>query len=284
MNVTLEQARALDALARHGTLAAAAASLHKQHSALVYSLKQLEIQTDLELLDRSGYRVRFTIAGERVLGECRKLLAAAENLSRTCRAIKTGWEPRVRLVFDGVFPVSAILDAIRAMAALPTRVEVFAEFLDGVEHAFHEREADLMISVLPPKAALERVPLPRLGAHLVARKGHPLTKKRRATDADLRAYPLLTVRGSDPRLMLPTARLELQAAMHLNDFHTKREAILAGIGYGWLPEVLDSPRLERVRYVGGSAHEFAPHAYFRADHPLGRAAKLVVDSLRQASF
>ncbi len=28
--------------------------------------------------------------------------------------------------------------------------------------------------------------------------------------------------------------------MQLNDFHTKREAILAGIGYGWLPEYLDS--------------------------------------------
>ncbi len=279
MHVTLEQARALDALARHGTLAKAAASLKKQHSALVYSLKQLELQTDLALLDRSGYRIRFTTAGERVLGECRKMLTAAENLARTCRAIKTGWEPRVRVVFDGIFPVTPILGAIKAMAGVPTQVDVFAEFLDGVERAFAEHDADLMISVLPPKEPFERARLSPLVAHLVAHRNHPLCKKARVTERDLAEYPLLTVRGSDPRLALPTARLERQASMHLNDFHTKREALLAGLGYGWLPEYLDSPKLARVRFAGGSRHLFEPHVFWRHERDLGRAARLVVDSL-----
>jgi DNA-binding transcriptional LysR family regulator len=279
MNVTLEQARALDALARHGTLAKAAISLDKRHSALVYSLKQLELQTDLVLFDRTGYRIRFTSAGERVLGECRKLLDAADNLERTCRTIKTGWEPRVRIVFDGIHPVGAILSAIKAMSDVPTRIEVWADFLDGVERAFREREADLMISVLPPDAPLERVRLRPLVAHLVAHRDHPLARKRRVTEEELRAYPLLTVRGSDPRLALSTSRLEGLASMHLNDFHTKREAILAGIGYGWLPAYLDSPRLARVRFTRGHRHVFEPHVYWRTEHTLGRAARLVIDSL-----
>ncbi len=279
MHLTLEQARAFDALARHGTLTKAAASMKKRHSAIVYSLKQLELQTDLALLDRSGYRIRFTSAGERVLGECRKMLHAAENLERTCRAIKTGWEPRVRVVFDGIYPVSAILGAIKAMAGVPTHVEVFADFLDGVERAFVERDADLVISVLPPKEALERARLPPLVARLVAHRDHPLAKKRRVTERDLHAWPLLTVRGSDPRLALPTSRLERQASMHLNDFHTKREAILAGLGYGWLPEYLDSPKLGPVRFVSGDRHVFRPHVAWRGERDLGRAAKLVVASL-----
>ena len=60
MFATLDQARALDALARAGTYAAAAKLLSKQHSAVVYAVQQLESQTELQLLDRSGYRTKLT--------------------------------------------------------------------------------------------------------------------------------------------------------------------------------------------------------------------------------
>ena len=53
MVVTLDQARALDALALHGTFAKAAAALHKQHTAVLYALRTLEAQTGLALLDRA---------------------------------------------------------------------------------------------------------------------------------------------------------------------------------------------------------------------------------------
>ncbi len=85
MNVTLDQARALDALARHGTFAAAAEMLHKGHTAVLYALRTLEEQTELVLLDRRGYRTRLTPAGERVLEHCRKLLAAERELEAALR-------------------------------------------------------------------------------------------------------------------------------------------------------------------------------------------------------
>jgi DNA-binding transcriptional LysR family regulator len=40
--VTLDQARVLDALARHGTLQRAATALGKGHSSVIYALKTLE--------------------------------------------------------------------------------------------------------------------------------------------------------------------------------------------------------------------------------------------------
>ncbi len=55
--VTLEQARVLDALARTGSLQAAAKALAKGHPAVLYSLKTLEDAVGLRLLDRSGYRL-----------------------------------------------------------------------------------------------------------------------------------------------------------------------------------------------------------------------------------
>ncbi len=287
MNITLDQARALDALARYRTLAKAAGALGKQHSALVYALRNLETQTGLTLLDRSGYRTRLTAAGERVLEECRRLLGVARDLELVCRTIQTGWEPSLRVVFDGIFPVRAMLAQLKALTAAkaPTRVDVFAEFLRGVEKAFFAREADLMISVLPPRDGhLTGTPLPELGAYLVAHRTHPLTRKRKATLDDLREHTLLTVRGSDPRLLLSTAPLEPGATIQLNDFHSKREAILDGMGFGWLPDYLASADLEkgtlrRIPFELGDRHVFAPQVYSLRGRTLGRAAAAVVAGL-----
>lgn len=288
MHLTLDQARALDALARLGTFAAAAKVLGKQHPAVVYSVKQLEAQTGLALLDRSGYRTRLTRAGERVLEDCRRLIAVERELEATCHAIRTGWEPQLRIVFDGLFPASEILRHVAPIAAprTPTRVEVFAEFLSGVEAAFARHDADLMVSVLPPQQLqLVAMPLAPLPAHLVVARGHPLAKAKRVTAEALAAQPLLTVRGSDPRLQLSTARLEPHSTIHLNDFHTKKDALLAGMGYGWMPEYLVDKelargRLVRVAWSGANTHLFRPHVYHRADRSLGRAASAVVEGLR----
>ena len=144
--------RAPGALARHGTFAAAAQALHKGHTAVLYALRTLEEQTELTLLDRRGYRTRLTPAGERVLEHCRKLLAAERELENTCAEIRAGWEPTLRIVFDGIFPAEPLLRVVKQLRAegAGTRFHVSGEFLAGVEAAFIRDEADLMVSVLPP--------------------------------------------------------------------------------------------------------------------------------------
>jgi DNA-binding transcriptional LysR family regulator len=287
MNLTLEQARSLDALARAGTFAAAAKSLNKQHSALVYALRGLEAVTGLDLLDRRGYRTRLTPAGERVLDECRRLLAVEQGLEVLCHELKTGWEPRLRLVFDGVFPTERVLREVARVArpSTPTRFEVYAEFLSGVEATFLRLEADLMISVLPPQELrLGAAPLAPVEAVLVVHRDHPLAKRRRQRAADLEAHALLTVRGSDPRLRLSTSGLEQRSSIQLNDFHAKKAAILSGMGFGWLPRELAAPELKAgtlrlVRWEAASEHRFHPHAYHPLERPLGRAARAVVEGL-----
>ncbi len=74
MEFTLEQARALDAVARLGGFARAAAELKKGHTGVIYLIKTLEDRLNLKLLDRTGYRTRLTPTGNLVLAECRKLL------------------------------------------------------------------------------------------------------------------------------------------------------------------------------------------------------------------
>ncbi len=288
MEVTLDQARALDALARHGTFAKAAAALHKQHTAVLYALKGLEAQTGLALLDRTGYRTKLTAVGELVLAQCRRMLDAERELGALCEVIRTGWEPRLGIVFDGIVQADPVLRVVGELARerVPTRLTVTAEFLGGVEEAFVRAEADVMVSVLPPKTvSLRSQAMAPLRALLVARKGHPLVAKGAAvSDDDLRGQVLLVVRGSDPRLRLSTDALDVPTVVSLNDFHAKRTSLLDGLGYGWMPEHLIEKELRRgalvrVRWKAGSTHTYQPHVYTRAGQAPGRAAQRVIDAL-----
>lgn len=282
--VTLEQARALDALDRAGTFAAAATRLRRGHTSVLYSIKTLEDALGFPVLDRSGYRTRLTPQGKRVLEGCRALLAAEAELAAAIAELRSGWEPSVGVVFDGIVPIDPLLRAVGRLIGekAPTRIDVRAEFLAGVEEAFERLGAHLMIAVVPPRATdLVAVPLAPVRASLVARADHPLARGRHA-EAALRGHLLLTVRGSDPRLELPTAGIEAQSTVHLNDFASKHAAILAGIGYGWLPDAmidaeLARGRLCRIRWTRPSTHLFAPRLYHRGQP--GPAARQLIAAL-----
>ncbi len=255
---------------------------------MLQSIRAFETETDLVLLDRRSYRTKLTPAGERVLASCRKILAAERDLVAACHEIKSGWEPSLKIVFDGVYPPDAILGVVGKLVRenVPTRVAVRAEFLDGVEAAFVRDEADLMISVLPPLGGrLRSVELATIGATLVAHRSHPLAKGKTVhSSGEMARHVLLTVRGGDPRLVLSTSSLEAQSTVHLNDFASKKAAIIGGVGYGWLPDYMTDEELRRgvlrrVRWEEASTHSFEPRLYHQADAHLGRAAERVLEAL-----
>jgi len=282
--VTLEQARALDALDRTGTFAAAAAELRRGHTSVLYLIKTLEDALGFAVVDRSGYRSVLSPHGRRVLEGCRALLAAEAELASSIALLRAGWEPSVSVVFDGIVPIDPLLRALGRLVGeqIPTKIDVRAEFLAGVEDAFERTAADVMIAVLPPRATgLVSIELPALPASLVAGSAHPLARGRHDVRA-LRRHLLLTVHGSDPRLELPTAAIEAHSTVHLNDFASKRSAILAGIGYGWLPDELAAGdlahgRLRRIRWTGAARHVFRPRLYHR--RTVGRAAGHLIAAL-----
>jgi DNA-binding transcriptional LysR family regulator len=141
----------------------------------------------------------------------------------------------------------------------------------------------MVISVLPVRlAGLTVVALPRLEARLVAHRRHPLAKLKKVSTDDLAQHVLLTVKGSDPRLQLPTARLDEQSQVHLSDFHAKKAAIVAGIGFGWLPDWLINRELRQGALVAlklqqGSVHSFEPRLAHRGQ--LGPAGRLLLERL-----
>lgn len=74
MKPLLDVLMILDALEKEGSFAAASAKLYKTPSALSYTVHKLESDLNIQLLDRSGHRAKFTRTGKMLLEKGREVL------------------------------------------------------------------------------------------------------------------------------------------------------------------------------------------------------------------
>ncbi|EZB56309.1 hypothetical protein BY61_11445 [Escherichia coli O157:H7 str. K1792] len=75
MKPLLDVLMILDALEKEGSFAAASAKLYKTPSALSYTVHKLESDLNIQLLDRSGHRAKFTRTGKMLLEKGREVHA-----------------------------------------------------------------------------------------------------------------------------------------------------------------------------------------------------------------
>ena len=278
MRPDIDALEALDAVITEGGFAAAGLRLHKVPSAVNYQIRKLEEQLGVTLLDRSGYRVRLTDAGSLVLAEGRRLLAQADHVVAVAAEFAAGWEARLTVIIDGILPLAPTLAALKTMAVerVPTRIQVRVEFLGGVQRRSQSEQAEVMlVKDYVPNPEWVAMPLPEIECLLLVAAEHPLAGRRDVGLTELHEHVELSVQDSgaraDDRHMFGGDRVFL-----LSDFGAKREALLAGVGYGWMPqylvaEDLAAGRLIEVHYVGGSRYRFTPHLIRRDDRTPGRA-------------
>lgn len=95
MKPLLDVLMILDALEKEGSFAAASAKLYKTPSALSYTVHKLESDLNIQLLDRSGHRAKFTRTGKMLLEKGRKFCIPCGNWksrrSNCMKAGKTSW-------------------------------------------------------------------------------------------------------------------------------------------------------------------------------------------------
>ncbi len=290
MRLDLDAMEALDAVVRCGGLARAAAELHKVPSAVSYQLRRLEQQLRVPLLDRAGYRVRLTPVGEAVLAQGRRLLAQARQVESLAREFADAWEPRLLVIVDGILPVKPALAAFKTLAdeGAPTRFQLKVEFQRGVQFCFERDDADFMVvkdyEARPYLAAEE---LPTVECVLCVGPRHPLAARRAVSLDDLQDHVELSVQDSSGRQDDPHG-FGGERVFYLSGFDAKKEALLMGAGFGWMPLALvrtdlRARRLRELRYRGGSRYRFTPRLVHRLDRPPGRAGRRLAQLLRVAS-
>jgi DNA-binding transcriptional LysR family regulator len=293
VKISLDAVEALDAVVRHGSFAAAAKAMRKAQSAVSYGIKQLEEGLGVALFDRRGHRAVLTDAGQMVLEEGRLILARVKRVESLAARFHEDWEPRVEAVVDGIFPMQPVMAALKRIIddGVPTSIQIKVEFLGGVQDRFEKDGADVMlVKDYVRSQGLVEHPLPDVEVILVAAAGHPLVSGDGVlTLADLQRHVELTVHdSSESRRLVDTRLFGGQRVFFLSDFFTKKQAVMMGLGFGWMPMYLVRDELSRgvlreVPYQGGSRYAFAPKLVHPRDKPLGRAGAMLLALLGATS-
>lgn len=294
MNITLEQLRSLEAIAAGGSFSAAAKALNKAQSAVSRDIAQLEAGLAISLFDRSGHRAKLTREGEALVAEGRVILARSRDLEHLAQRFSEGWEPRLKVIIDGILPMEPIMIALKTLAEekVPTRITTRVEFLGGVQDRFEKDKADLMlVNNFHRRPGLDARALPRQESVLVAASSHPLaegdgeTLKRRH---DLHEYVQLTVQDSsnNPHNLDPYL-FGGPRVYYLSDFYTKQRALLTGLGYGWMPmhlaaSDLASGKLVELKLDEATRYYFEPRMVTRVSQPLGRAGRRFLHLIQES--
>ncbi|MCJ1886773.1 LysR family transcriptional regulator [Pseudomonas sp. LA21] len=144
---TLHDLQCFAAVVEAGGFQAAAQQLHRSHPAIFAAVARLERQLGFELLDRSGYRVGLTAAGESFHHRAQGLLRELGNLRDHAAHLAAGEESELRVVLGDFCPRPALLERLaRFFAKEPqTRLQLYFESVSGPLERLLDDEADLIL-------------------------------------------------------------------------------------------------------------------------------------------
>lgn len=285
MRLDIETLKILDLIVRLGSFAKAADQLNRAQSAISYQVKKLEQHLGVNLFDRSKYRAELTPEGNAILTEGRRLLQQAHNLEVLAERFSQGWEPRLEIVIDGAVPMEPVMRALKRLSQMDvsTRVQLRTEFLSGCQRWFDKQSSDLMlVKDYQSTPYLVAKPLQPIDFRLVVSKEHPLASMQDVELKHLHEHIELTI--ADSGQLDPQSQDELQfggeRVFYLNGFMAKKESILLGLGFGWVPEYLIKDELANgelveLDFVGGACHTFTPRLVHSSERLLGRAGQLL---------
>lgn len=194
--MTLVQLRHLISLAQTGSFTRSAEALFLTQPALSRSIRALEDELGQPLFDRVGRRSVLTPFGAETLQRARQLVADADELAASGRALGDGQGGAVRIGLGAGPGAMLMTPLLRAMAtAHPNvHVEVARGHTDVLVAALRARELDARVvdaRALLPAPDLELThPVEMRGAFMV-REGHPLAQARGPLKFEaLRGFPI----------------------------------------------------------------------------------------------
>jgi DNA-binding transcriptional LysR family regulator len=269
LKISLEGLQVLDAIDRRGSIAGAAAELHRVASTISYAVAKLEQDLGVAVFERAGPRITPTPAGRELLKEGRYLLKAAQDLEHRVRRVATGWETQIAIGLESLLAPAALADDVREFYTIAdrTRLRITQEVMSGMWEALLDRRVDLLIAAAgegPSGGGYIAESLGTVPFVFAVAPEHPLADAAEPIDkAELRAHRAVAVGDSALRLPQRTVGLIFgQDTLTVPDIFSKYAFQMAGFGFGYLPEPYARPAIEAGRLIEKQVEERRPHENF----------------------
>jgi DNA-binding transcriptional LysR family regulator len=288
---TLDQLRVFLTVVEVGSFAGAARRLGRATSVISYSVANLEAQLGLPLFDREATRrPTLTEAGRTVLAEARTVAHGIDGLRAKVRGLLTGLEAEVHLAVDVLLPTPRVVDALQAFQAeFPTvTLRLHMEALGAVTQLVLNRTATIGVSgpLDMVTQGIERVAVGDVEMIPVAAPSHPLVASASGQPGAARDHVQLVLTDRSTLTEGQDFSVVGVRTWRLADIGAKHALLLAGIGWGNMPEPMVQEDLERGRLVHLNLPEFPGGSYrfsaiYRTDSPPGPAASWLIQRLRK---
>jgi DNA-binding transcriptional LysR family regulator len=284
---TLDQMSVLLAIVDTGSLAAAARRLGKAPSAVSYALDNLENQLGLSLFERVTTRhPKMTKRGEAVVADVRAVFERVDTLRARVKGMLDGLEAEVALVVDVMLPTERLVDALQAFRLqFPTvRLRLHVEALGGITELVTQGRAIVGISgsVHSGLEGLQHIPIGGVWMLPVAAPSHPLSENDANRRGDLKDHIQLVLTDRSPLTAGQDFGVRSDMTWRLADLGSKHALLLAGIGWGNMPEPvvredLANGRLVVLKIPDWLGAEYTFQAIYRTTVPPGPAASWLIE-------
>ena len=288
--MTLDQLKALDAVVLCGSIRAASQMLHKTPPAISTLIKNLEKDIDIQLLDRDGYRPSLTPEGEIFYAQARNVLSSIDDLRALSQRLEGSRELIVNIAINAVCPLGIILEVLQQIEHKypQTQVNVSTEQMGGAMERLKREEADIAITTNTGyiSSHMEARPLFTIPLFPVVHRDHPLAKfEGLISDQEVKRHSQIIVRDSSRYGETQTLDvIEGGKHSHVTDFAAKKAVIMAGLGWGGMPDYLvnteiDSGALKPIAVEGFATRHSEQFVIRHTDRVQGIVAREIWDSL-----
>ena len=288
--MTYEQLVVLHAIVTEGTFRGAAERLHKSQSAISHMLKKLEDEIDITLLSRKEYRPKLTSKGEVFYRQATRVIQQMQELGSMAKSLSASQEAEVFLAVTVTYPIKPLLKIVRDITALypATHIRLTRESMGGSIKRLLRNDADMIIATLDG-VPIEQVEAMPLSVVIISPVAHPDFEPARSshmkTIAQMQSYVQVVVADSSngefeqSRGLLPGG-----LRWTVSDITTKKEILLANMGWGGFPEHLIEDELKKGTLVRLNVEGYAPihshiHLIRRRDSQAGIVAQAIWERL-----
>ncbi|MCM2349908.1 MAG: LysR family transcriptional regulator [Bacteriovoracaceae bacterium] len=284
--MTFDQVLVFHRIIQAGSFKAAAAELHKTQPAISLAIKKLEEEMEVELFDRSGYRPELTVYGKAFFERSLKVLQGMNELEGLSQSFRREEEPEIVIAVDGISPLPKLLHLFKSFGKrFPhTKLNLGFDILSGSESRVLEREAQIGIThFVSDHSSLEVMPF--TAVKMIPVMSSELFKERKvSSQADLADIDQIVVGDKKGSKGVSFGLLDQGKKWRINDNNFKREIILAGLGWGHLPEHVIDREIKEKKVVVLDFEDIHPreldiNLIRHKKHHLGVVAKIFWDEL-----
>lgn len=284
--MTFDQVLVFHKIVETGSFKAAAAQVRKTQPAISFAIKKLEEEMDAPLFDRSGYKPVLTSHGKAFYEKSLKILESMNQLEALTNSFRNKEEPEVSVTVDGISPLPDLLHVFKNFGSrFPnTKLSMSFDILSESERKILQREAQIGVThFLTEPKSLEILPITRVCMIPVIHSEIKLTRQNQLKDIHQ-----IVISEKNPTTATSFGLLDEGKKWRLNDGNFKRDIILAGLGWGHLPEhtierEIKEGKLRVLKFADIHPRDLDIFLIRLRRLPLGRVASALWDELASLS-